>query len=80
MCQNVFIHFDHKIKIVFEAFTDADSPVHPFLFGFSGESMDQIELILNKKTNEQLFMSSVDLGLAAGMLVRIKRSAKKREN
>ena len=67
------------IKIVFEAFTDANSPAHPFSFSFSGGPVEN-ELILNEKTNEELVMGGVDLGAEAGMKVSIKRSAKEKAN
>ena len=65
------------IKIVFQTFNDADSPVHPFVFGFSGGPVE-MEVIENEKTNEELAMGSKDLGAEAGMYVVIIRSAKEK--
>ena len=67
------------VKIVFQAFNDADSPVQPFRFGFSGGPVE-VEVILNENTNEELIMWCVDLDAEEGMLVRIQRSAKERKN
>ena len=66
------------IKIVFEAFTDANSPVHPFSFSFIGGPVEN-ELILNEKTNEELVMGTVNLSAEAGMSVVIQRRAKERK-
>ena len=67
------------IKIPLEAFNDADSPVHPFRFGFSGGPVE-VDVILNEKTNEELVIGSKDLGAEAGIRVVIKRCAKQKKN
>ena len=65
------------IKVVFEAFHDADSPM-PFSFGFSGGPVE-IELIENEKTNEDLFINCVDSD-QDGMAVLIERSAMEKKS
>ena len=71
-------HFVLLIKVVFELFNDADSPVHPFSFGFSGGPVEK-ELIENEKTNEDLFINCVDSD-QDGMAVLIERSAMEKKN
>ena len=53
--------------------------MHPFSFGFSGGPVEQ-EVVLNEKTNEELFMNSMDFGADVGMSVLIKRSANEKKN
>ena len=67
------------IKVLFEAFNDANTPVRPFRLSFSGGPIER-EVFLNEKTNEELVMCSADFGAEPGMKVIIQRSAKEKKN
>ena len=64
--------------MIFKAFNDADSSVHPFLFRFYGGPVER-ELIENAKTNEKLFINCLESD-EHGMSVKIIRSAKEKKN
>ena len=66
-----------SMKIVFQI-NDTDSPGHPFSFGFSGGPVES-ELILNEKTNEELFINCVESDEDV-MSVAIYRSTKEKKN
>ena len=54
--------------------------MHPFLFGFSGGPVE-MEVILNDKTNEELFISYADAESDEDDIsIAIKRCAKEKKN